>query len=51
MILGLLAGFFLGCIGLVLVMIIAKGQDTKRGAVIGFVTQVVVGAIIRLAAS
>jgi hypothetical protein len=33
---GFLAGFFGGCIGWALVMHYAKGEKTKRGAVIGF---------------
>lgn len=48
--LGLLAGFFGGCIGLILVMIIAKGPATKKGAGIGFAAQMVLGVIIRAAA-
>jgi hypothetical protein len=48
--LGLLAGFFGGCIGLILVMIIAKGPATKKGAAIGFGAQMVIGVIIRAAA-
>jgi len=34
--LGFLAGFFGGCIGWILVELIAKGPDTKKGARIGF---------------
>ena len=34
--LGIVAGFFGGCIGLILVLIIAKGPQTKKGAWIGF---------------
>lgn len=48
--LGFLAGFFGGCIGLILVMAIAKGPQTKRGAGIGFAAQIVIGAILRIAA-
>ena len=48
--LGFLAGFFGGCIGLGLVYAIAKGPDTKKGAGIGFGVQIVLGAILRLAA-
>lgn len=47
--LGLLAGFFGGCIGLALVLLIAKGPATKRGAGIGFMLQVVLGLVLRLA--
>ena len=49
--LGALAGFFGGCIGLILVLIIAKGPATKKGAWIGFAAGIVVGTIIRVAAS
>ena len=45
--LGFLAGFFGGCIGLILVYAIAKGPDTKKGAGIGFAAQIVVGAVMR----
>ena len=48
--LGFLAGFFGGCIGLILVYAIAKGPETKKGAGIGFAAQIVVGAILRAAA-
>jgi hypothetical protein len=48
--LGFLAGFFGGCIGLILVYAIAKGPETKKGAGIGFAAQIVVGAIMRAAA-
>jgi len=46
--LGILAGFFGGCIGLVLVLALAKGPDTKRGAWIGFAIQIVIGIPLRL---
>ena len=49
--LGIAAGFFLGCIGLALVYFIAKGEATKKGALYGFIAQLVVGGIIRIAAS
>lgn len=49
--LGFLAGFFGGCIGLILVLILAKTPETKRGAGIGFAVQMVIGAVLRLAAS
>jgi hypothetical protein len=48
--LGFLAGFFGGCIGLGLVLAIAKGPATKRGAGIGFACQAVVGVALRAAA-
>src|SRR5690349_4140373 len=38
--LGFLAGFFGGCIGLILVYAIAKGPDTKKGAGMGFAAQI-----------
>jgi hypothetical protein len=46
--LGFCAGFFGGCIGLVLVYAIAKGSETKKGAGIGFVVQIVVGVLLRI---
>ena len=48
--LGFLAGFFGGCIGLGLVLMLAKGAATKRGAGIGFACQTVVGIGLRAAA-
>jgi hypothetical protein len=45
---GLAAGFFCGCIGLILVLVIAKGPQTKKGAWIGFVVQAVIGVIMQL---
>ncbi len=48
--LGFLAGFFGGCIGLGLVLMLAKGAATKRGAGIGFACQTVVGLGLRAAA-
>jgi len=48
--LGFAAGFFGGCIGLALVYIIAKGQQTKKGAGIGFAVAFVLGIIFNLAA-
>jgi hypothetical protein len=45
-ILGFLAGFFGGCIGLGLVLAIAKGPQTKRGAGIGFSAQVLAGIVL-----
>jgi len=50
MALGFMAGFFGGCIGLGLVLMIAKGPATKRGAGIGFAAQTVVGIILNVAA-
>ena len=43
--LGILAGLT-GCIGLILVLIIAKGPQTKKGAWIGFGISFVVGGIL-----
>ena len=47
--LGFLAGFLGGCIGLILVLIIAKGPETKRGAGIGFAVALVLGVILNVA--
>lgn len=47
--LGFLAGFFGGCIGLILVHAMAKGADTKKGAGVGFAVAFVVGAVLRVA--
>jgi hypothetical protein len=47
--LGICAGFFGGCIGLILVLIIAKGPQTKKGAWIGFAIGMVLGVIANLA--
>ncbi len=47
--LGFMAGFFGGCIGALLVLAIAKGVKTKRGAGIGFACQTVVGIGLRAA--
>lgn len=48
--LGFVAGFFGSCIGLILVLIIAKGPDTKKGAWIGFGVAVVLGIIWQIVA-
>jgi hypothetical protein len=48
--LGIAAGFFGGCIGLILVLAIAKGPETKKGAWIGFAVQIVLGGILRAVA-
>ena len=45
--LGFLAGFFGGCIGLILVYAIAKGPETKKGAGMGFAAQIVLGGLAR----
>jgi hypothetical protein len=47
--LGFCAGFFGGCIGFVLVLALAKGPSTKRGAGIGFACQALLGIIVNLA--
>lgn len=47
--LGFLAGFFGGCIGLALVYFIAKGAATKKGAIFGFVGQIVLGVVANVA--
>ena len=49
--LGFVAGFFGGCIGLLLVHLLAKGVQTKKGATHGFIAQIVVGGLIRIIAS
>jgi uncharacterized membrane protein YsdA (DUF1294 family) len=43
--LGFLAGFFGGCIGAVLVQILAKGKSTKNGAWTGFAVAVVLSIV------
>ena len=43
--LGFLAGFFGGILGLVLVLILAKGRKTKKGAIFGIVGQFVLGFV------
>ena len=43
--LGLLAGLFGGCIGVILVVLLAKGAQTKKGSYIGLGIQVVLGII------
>jgi len=43
--LGFLAGFFGGIVGLVLVLVLAKGKSTKKGAIIGLVAQFVLAFI------
>jgi len=45
--LGFLAGFFGGCIGYLLVHMLAKGDKTKQGAKYGFWTGVVLGIAMR----
>src|SRR6478752_2665327 len=46
--LGFCAGFFGGCIGLILVYAIAKGPETKKGAGMGFAAQIVLGAVMQV---
>ncbi len=45
MLIGFLAGFFLGCIGLILVMFLSTKPNTRTGAWLGFLVQVVLGVI------
>ena len=45
---GFAAGFFGGCIGWLLVQTLAHGEETKRGARIGFAAQCGVGLAMRL---
>jgi hypothetical protein len=47
--LGFCAGLFGGCLGFVLVLALAKGQRTKRGAGIGFACQALLGIIVQVA--
>jgi hypothetical protein len=42
---GLLVGFFGGCIGIALIHMLAKGADTKKGANIGFGVAVLLGLL------
>ena len=49
--LGLALGFFLGCFGLIGVLLIAKGAETKRGAWIGFGIGIAFSLIVRLASA
>jgi hypothetical protein len=43
-VIGLVVGLFCGCPGLLVVAFVG-GRDTKKGAVIGFVVQLVLGGI------
>ncbi|WP_394831563.1 hypothetical protein LVJ94_34125 [Pendulispora rubella] len=43
--LGFLAGLFGGCLGAGLVYALAKGPDTKKGALYGLIAQVCIGFI------
>ena len=49
--LGFAAGFLGGCIGAGLVYALAKGPETKRGAKVGFIVQLVLGGIFRVIAA
>lgn len=42
---GFAAGFCCGIIGLILVLVMAKGGETKKGAIIGFISGIVVGVL------
>ena len=46
--LGFAAGFFGGCIGYLLVRSLAKGEETKKGARIGFIVAIAISAVIRV---
>jgi hypothetical protein len=46
-VLGFLAGFFGGCIGLIVVQIFAKGEKTKKGSTWGFIAQIAIGGALR----
>ena len=46
--LGFLAGFLGSCVGLILVYAIAKGPQTKKGALIGFAVAVVLTAVSKI---
>lgn len=47
MALGFLAGFFGGCLGWALVLVFAKGSETKKGAGLGLACQFVLGFALR----
>ena len=49
--LGFAAGFFGGCIGAILVHAMAKGTETKKGARVGFISQMAIGFLLRALAS
>lgn len=49
--LGFAGGFFGGCIGAILVHAMAKGEQTKKGARVGFISQMAVGFLLRAVAS
>ncbi len=49
--LGFAAGFLGGCIGLGIVYATSKGEETKRGALIGFGVQAAVGIVVRVVAA
>jgi hypothetical protein len=49
--LGFLAGFFGGCIGWILVELIAKGPATKKGARIGFACGIVISILVNVIAA
>jgi hypothetical protein len=48
---GFAAGFVGGIIGYLLVRLIAKGAETKRGALVGFSIQAGIGIMLRVMAS
>lgn len=49
--LGFVAGFFGGCIGLIAVQVFAKGEETKKGSLYGFIAQLVIGGGLRVLAN
>jgi hypothetical protein len=49
--LGFCAGFFGGCLALILVYAIAKGPDTKKGAGIGFAAHLLFSAVASILAN
>ena len=44
---GFLAGFFLACIGVLIVYLLTKNPSTRRGAWIGFAVSVIVSLLAR----
>jgi hypothetical protein len=48
---GFAAGFVGGLLGLILVLLLARGHETKRGAVFGFGLQLVFGILLQLLAT
>jgi len=44
--LGFLGGFFFGCLGFALIMMLARGSQTKAGAAAGFGCGLLIGLVI-----